>query len=46
MVHILPHWNWEERKGQKTPVFVYTSGEEAELFLNGQSLGRKKKRTL
>lgn len=43
MVHILPHWNWEERKGQKTPVFVYTSGEEAELFLNGQSLGRKKK---
>lgn len=43
MVHILPHWNWKERKGQKTPVFVYTSGEEAELFLNGQSLGRKKK---
>jgi beta-galactosidase len=26
-----------------TPVHVYTSGDEAELFLNGQSLGRKKK---
>jgi beta-galactosidase len=43
MAHILPHWNWPERVGQVTPVFVYTSGDEAELFLNGQSLGRKKK---
>ena len=43
MVHILPHWNWPERLGQVTPVYVYTSGDEAELFLNGQSLGRKKK---
>jgi beta-galactosidase len=25
-----------------TPVHVYTSGDEAELFLNGKSLGRKK----
>lgn len=44
MVHILPHWNFPERKGKITPVFVYTSGDEAELFLNGKSLGRKKKR--
>ena len=43
MAHILPHWNWPERVGQVTPVFVYTSGDEAELFLNGKSLGRKKK---
>ncbi len=43
MAHILPHWNWPDRTGQVTPVFVYTSGDEAELFLNGQSLGRKKK---
>jgi beta-galactosidase len=42
MAHILPHWNWPDRVGQVTPVFVYTSGDEAELFLNGQSLGRKK----
>ena len=27
--------------GQVTPVHVYTSGDEAELFLNGRSLGRK-----
>jgi beta-galactosidase len=43
MVHILPHWNWPERVGQVTPVHVYTSGDEAELFLNGKSLGKKKK---
>lgn len=43
MAHILPHWNWPERMGEVTPVHVYTSGDEAELFLNGRSLGRKKK---
>jgi beta-galactosidase len=43
MVHILPHWNWPERIGEITPVHVFTSGDEAELFLNGKSLGRKKK---
>ena len=43
MAHILPHWNWPGREGQVTPVHVYTSGHEAELFLNGKSLGRKQK---
>jgi beta-galactosidase len=43
MAHILPHWTWPDRIGQVTPVHVFTSGEEAELFLNGKSLGRKKK---
>lgn len=43
MAHILPHWNWPERKGLVTPVHVYTSGDAAELFLNGKSLGMKKK---
>lgn len=46
MAHILPHWNWPERVGQVTPVHVYSSGDEAELFLNGQSLGRKKRGAL
>jgi len=41
--HILPHWNWPERHGEVTPVHVFTSGDEAELFLNGESLGRKAK---
>ena len=43
MAHILPHWTWPDRVGQVTPVHVYTSGDEAELFLNGKSLGRKTK---
>ncbi|MBP7274769.1 MAG: DUF4982 domain-containing protein [Kiritimatiellae bacterium] len=43
MAHILPHWNWPERVGQVTPVHVFTSGDEAELFLNGVSLGRKQR---
>ena len=46
MVHILPHWNWPERIGQVTPVHVYSSGDEVELFLNGKSLGRQKRAPL
>lgn len=44
-LHILPHWNWEGREGETTPVFVYTSFNSAELFLNGKSLGIQKKNT-
>ncbi|MEZ4884465.1 MAG: glycoside hydrolase family 2 TIM barrel-domain containing protein [Chitinophagales bacterium] len=40
-IHILPHWNWKDRIGKEVPVFVYTNGECAELFLNGKSLGKK-----
>lgn len=46
LVHILPHWNFPDRVGKPTPVFVYTSGDEVELFLNGTSLGRKRKEAL
>ncbi|TPV31836.1 glycoside hydrolase family 2 protein [Paucihalobacter ruber] len=38
-LHILPHWNWEGREGQTTPVFVYTNFNSAELFVNGKSQG-------
>lgn len=43
MVHVFPHWNWPERIGEITPVHVATTGDEVELFLNGESLGRKSK---
>jgi len=42
--HILPHWNWAGREGQVTPVHVFSSADEAELFVNGKSQGRVKKR--
>ena len=37
-LHLLPHWNW--KKGEKVPVFCYTSYPEAELFVNGKPYGR------
>ena len=40
MVHIGIHWDWNE--GQLIDVPVMTNCKEAELFLNGVSLGRKK----
>ncbi|HUC83241.1 MAG TPA: DUF4982 domain-containing protein, partial [Flavisolibacter sp.] len=42
-LHILPHWNWEGREGETTPVFVYTNYDSAELFVNGKSQGIQRK---
>jgi len=44
LIHILPHWNWPGHEGKKVPVFVYTNGDKAELFLNGKSLGKQSKK--
>lgn len=41
--HLLPHWTWPGREGEVTPVHVFTSGDEAELFVNGVSQGRRSK---
>lgn len=39
--HILPHWSWDgRREGLVTPVHVFSSGDEVELFVNGASAGR------
>ncbi|KAF2796519.1 glycoside hydrolase family 2 protein [Melanomma pulvis-pyrius CBS 109.77] len=43
MAHVLPHWTWPDRVGKVTPVHVFTSGDEAELFVNGVTAGRQKK---
>ncbi|MDP6523515.1 MAG: glycoside hydrolase family 2 TIM barrel-domain containing protein [Kiritimatiellia bacterium] len=40
---LAPHWNWKGHEGEMIPVFGYTNGDEGELFLNGRSMGRKKK---
>ena len=42
-LHIVPHWTWPGREGKVTPVYVYTSWPEAELFVNGISQGRRSK---
>lgn len=41
MVHLLPHWNWMDRPGEKIKVVAYTNCEACELFLNGASLGKR-----
>ena len=43
MAHLLPHWTWPGREGEVTPIHLFTSGDEAEVFVNGKSQGRKKK---
>ena len=40
MIHLLPHWNFKGMEGEKIRVVAYTNAEEAELILNGNSLGR------
>ncbi len=42
MIHLLPHWTHDGFEGKNINVWGYTNCEEAELFLNGKSLGRKK----
>ena len=39
VLHVLPHWNWEERIGENVPVYCYTNYPKAELFVNGKSMG-------
>ncbi|HEY4325682.1 MAG TPA: beta-galactosidase GalB [Mucilaginibacter sp.] len=42
VLHIFPHWNWEQ--GKLIDVWAYyNNADEVELFLNGKSLGVKKK---
>ncbi|MGH9830067.1 MAG: glycoside hydrolase family 2 TIM barrel-domain containing protein, partial [Blastocatellia bacterium] len=41
VLHVFPHWNW--KPGQTVDVWAYFNTEEVELFLNGKSLGTKRK---
>ena len=42
MLHIFPHWNWEDRIGTVIPVLAYTNCDAVELFVNGTSYGEKR----
>jgi len=42
VLHIFPHWNW--REGQTIDIWAYyNNADEVELFLNGESLGKRAK---
>lgn len=43
VLHLLPHWNWEERMGRNVPVYCYTNYPKAEFFVNGKSMGVREK---
>ena len=42
-LHLVPHWTFPGREGEVTPVYCYTDFDEAELFVNGKSQGRRRK---
>jgi beta-galactosidase len=42
VLHLFPHWNWEQREGEPISVWVHSNLDSVELFLNGKSCGSKK----
>jgi beta-galactosidase len=42
VLHLFPHWNWEDRNGEQISVWVHSNCDEVELFLNGKSMGSQK----
>ncbi|MFZ0865354.1 MAG: beta-galactosidase GalA [Candidatus Sulfotelmatobacter sp.] len=42
VLHLFPHWNWEQREGEPVSVWVHSNLDEVELFLNDKSQGKKK----
>ncbi len=42
VLHLFPHWNWEQREGEVIPVWIHSNLDEVELFLNGVSQGSQK----
>jgi beta-galactosidase len=46
VLHLFPHWNWEQRNGEPIAVWVHSNLDEVELFLNGRSQGSQKVQAL
>jgi beta-galactosidase len=42
VLHLFPHWNWEQRTGEIIAVWVHSNLDEVELFANGESQGTKR----
>ncbi|MGB0104696.1 MAG: beta-galactosidase GalA [Candidatus Sulfotelmatobacter sp.] len=39
VLHLFPHWNWEQRNGEPISVWVHSNLDSVEVFLNGKSQG-------
>jgi len=46
VLHLFPHWNWDERDGEPIAVWVHSNLDSVELFLNGKSQGSQKVKPL
>lgn len=44
MTNAMPSWSWRGWEGKEAHVEVYTRAAQVELFLNGRSVGRKKRK--
>ncbi len=42
VLHLFPHWNWEQRDGEPISVWVHSNLDSVELLLNGKSYGSQK----
>jgi beta-galactosidase len=42
VLHLFPHWNWDQRDGEPISVWVHSNLDSVELFLNGKSQGSQK----
>jgi beta-galactosidase len=42
VLHLFPHWNWEQRTGELIAVWVHSNLDEVELFVNGESQGAQR----
>jgi beta-galactosidase len=42
VMHLFPHWNWDQRDGEPISVWVHSNLDSVELFLNGKSQGSQK----
>lgn len=41
VLHIFPHWNWPDKIDEEISVYCYSNLDEVELFINGQSQGKR-----
>lgn len=41
VLHIFPHWNLKGHENEPVSLWAYSNMDEVELFVNGESLGRK-----
>lgn len=43
VLHVFPHWTWHGKEGENVPIHVFTNLPAAELFVNGESQGVRRK---